>query len=299
LSGNNLKVGSFKLTTSTKFTNSQPDLNWSFDGNVRTIVTGQNYSDDTDSLSHDWVINGKLPIVNIKASSTTSQTSVNYLLDGVGSDSSSANQCWTTDKLPADLIFDLGRSSEISQTKFCFNNWNSGEVYHYSVSFSNDGKNWNNIIYDATSSAQEYTTNNFNSTTARYVKLNILNNNQNNSATLWEAQITGTTDSSQIKKGAPFDAGNTGPDEFKLLQNYPNPFNPSTNISFSLKESGKVNLDIYNMLGQKVATLIDQNMSKGDHAVTFNGSNLASGVYIYRLAVDNKFAAVKKMMLLK
>jgi hypothetical protein len=89
------------------------------------------------------------------------------------------------------------------------------------------------------------------------------------------------------------------PDNFTLEQNYPNPFNPSTKIKFYLKEGGKVKLEVFNILGEKIADLIDEELDAGFHEVNFNGTNLASGVYIYRINVENKFSAIKKMILQK
>ena len=89
------------------------------------------------------------------------------------------------------------------------------------------------------------------------------------------------------------------PDNYELKQNYPNPFNPSTKIKFFLKESGKVKLDVYNIIGQKVAELINEELPTGFHDINFNASNLASGIYIYRLNVGNKFVSAKKMILAK
>ena len=88
------------------------------------------------------------------------------------------------------------------------------------------------------------------------------------------------------------------PDEFELSQNYPNPFNPSTNIAFELPKSGHVMLSVFNLLGQKVATLIDQNMDAGSHNVHFDATNLPSGLYFYQLQSGN-FNSIKKMVLLK
>jgi hypothetical protein len=92
--------------------------------------------------------------------------------------------------------------------------------------------------------------------------------------------------------------GKNSPVSFALEQNYPNPFNPTTNINFSLPKATNVELSIYNILGQKVMTLISGAMSSGVHSVQFNASHFASGVYIYRLeAGDVKIN--KKMVLLK
>ncbi len=86
--------------------------------------------------------------------------------------------------------------------------------------------------------------------------------------------------------------------EFKLTQNYPNPFNPSTKIDFAIPSAGLTQLKVYNVLGQEVATLVNENMTVGNHSVTFDASRLASGVYLYKL-VSGSFVSTKKMVLLK
>jgi hypothetical protein len=89
------------------------------------------------------------------------------------------------------------------------------------------------------------------------------------------------------------------PDGYALYQNYPNPFNPSTTINFTLPASSEVRLTIYNTLGQRVATVLNnQRFTTGTHAVNFDASRLASGVYIYRLEANN-FKADRKMVLIK
>jgi hypothetical protein len=85
---------------------------------------------------------------------------------------------------------------------------------------------------------------------------------------------------------------------FVLTQNYPNPFNPTTKINFSLIKNEFVNLSVYNVLGQKVAELINSDMNVGNYSVDFNAGKLASGVYIYRLATPTQ-SVTKKMSLLK
>ncbi len=86
--------------------------------------------------------------------------------------------------------------------------------------------------------------------------------------------------------------------EFKLSQNYPNPFNPSTTISFALPKQADVKLNVYNPIGEKVVELLNGNISAGYHQVNFDGSNLSSGLYFYKISAGN-FVSVKKMMLLK
>ncbi len=100
---------------------------------------------------------------------------------------------------------------------------------------------------------------------------------------------------------------NNLPTEFSLSQNYPNPFNPSTDIKFQLPVASQVELDILNVLGQKVRTLKNEYTEPGTYTVTWDGKDragipVASGVYFYRLkaeAGNNSFNQVKKMMMLK
>jgi hypothetical protein len=94
------------------------------------------------------------------------------------------------------------------------------------------------------------------------------------------------------------------PKEFSVSQNYPNPFNPSTTIAYQIPVDSKVVMEIYNIAGQRVSELVNQDMSAGYYTANFGASKLASGVYIYRvMAVDkvsgNNFSSIKKMMLLK
>ncbi|MBK8946745.1 MAG: T9SS type A sorting domain-containing protein [Ignavibacteriae bacterium] len=88
------------------------------------------------------------------------------------------------------------------------------------------------------------------------------------------------------------------PEGYSLTQNYPNPFNPSTQINFSIGKANNVKLFIYNVLGQKVATLLNKNLKAGTHTVNFNAHNLSSGVYFYGIEAG-EFKLYKKMMLLK
>lgn len=88
------------------------------------------------------------------------------------------------------------------------------------------------------------------------------------------------------------------PAGYSLGQNYPNPFNPTTNIEYSISTSGHVSLKVFNNLGQEVATLFEGNRQAGKHVATFDGSGLASGVYLYRLESGNVSLA-KKFVLMK
>jgi len=98
--------------------------------------------------------------------------------------------------------------------------------------------------------------------------------------------ITGVTDEKPV------------PEQFALSQNYPNPFNPSTTIKYQIPETGFVTLKIYDMLGKEIKSLVSEQKTTGRYEIKLDASDLATGVYIYRLSV-NDFVAVKKMLLVK
>lgn len=88
------------------------------------------------------------------------------------------------------------------------------------------------------------------------------------------------------------------PSKFSLSQNYPNPFNPSTNIEFQIPVYSTVSLSVFNSLGQKVATLVDNTLASGTHSVTWNAQNAPSGIYFYQLKAGD-LVQTNKMLLLK
>ena len=93
------------------------------------------------------------------------------------------------------------------------------------------------------------------------------------------------------------------PGVFKLFQNYPNPFNPTTRIEFTLEQASEVRLEVYNVLGQKIKTLLDGYLPNGSHeaewdGTTESGAKVSSGIYFYRLST-NEFSRTRKMMLMK
>jgi hypothetical protein len=88
------------------------------------------------------------------------------------------------------------------------------------------------------------------------------------------------------------------PDAFVLAQNYPNPFNPSTSIRYELPETARVRLEVFNLLGERVATLVDERREAGRHQVSFDAGSLASGVYLYRLQAGD-FVQTRKLTLIR
>jgi hypothetical protein len=89
------------------------------------------------------------------------------------------------------------------------------------------------------------------------------------------------------------------PKEFGLDQNYPNPFNPSTVIEFALPRESRVTLEVYNLLGQRVQTLVDDVRPAGYHTVRFNATGLSSGIYFYRMRAGEDVSFLRKMLLMK
>jgi hypothetical protein len=88
------------------------------------------------------------------------------------------------------------------------------------------------------------------------------------------------------------------PGQFSLAQNYPNPFNPSTAINYTIGAKAHVTLKVFNVIGQEVATLVNESMNPGSYSATFSASNFSSGVYFYTLTAGN-FIQTNKMVLLK
>ena len=91
---------------------------------------------------------------------------------------------------------------------------------------------------------------------------------------------------------------NSLPQRYKLEQNYPNPFNPATQIVFEIPSGEFVSLRIFNMLGQQVAVLVNEQRPAGAYTVTFRANNLPSGMYFYRL-IAGSFQQTRKLLLLK
>jgi hypothetical protein len=90
----------------------------------------------------------------------------------------------------------------------------------------------------------------------------------------------------------------TIPDEYSLIQNYPNPFNPSTTISFSVPTNGHVTINVFDVNGRLVSTLLDDSMSSGYHHVTWDAADMSAGLYIYTLQAEG-ISLSNKMILMK
>jgi hypothetical protein len=126
----------------------------------------------------------------------------------------------------------------------------------------------------------------------------------------WEGALTGTAnpdsivmDSDKMVLGVFTQSTHVtelihNPVDYRLDQNYPNPFNAQTNISFSLAKPGKTTLQIFDVRGREITTLLDQHLEPGFYNFSFDASNLVSGVYIYKI-ISNEFVSVLKMIVMK
>jgi hypothetical protein len=120
--------------------------------------------------------------------------------------------------------------------------------------------------------------------------------------TIWEDSISGNIQLFGKRYLYPIDGVNEvySPSTFTLYQNYPNPFNPGTVINFKLLHRDKVTLNIYNIMGRQVCTLLNEDKPPGEYSIKFDSKkyNLSSGIYFYRLTTGGYYS-VKKMILMK
>ncbi len=98
--------------------------------------------------------------------------------------------------------------------------------------------------------------------------------------------VTGVDDNTSVVK------------EFALAQNYPNPFNPTTTISYAIPKNVQVELKVYDLLGNEIVTLVNKEQASGNYSVQFDGANLSSGIYFYKMSAGN-FVSAKKLILMK
>jgi len=188
---------------------------------------------------------------------------------------------------------DMGRIITINEVIIY---WGSGGyAKQYSLQCSNDLITWN--ILKSTSSGTGGTSNTETLSSlqadGRYVYL-LLQSAGQNAFSLRELEIYGVPKVSAVVNNN----NSKVPTKYSLYQNYPNPFNPATNIQFDIPKTGESSIIVYNILGQKVAGLLNQELKTGSYTVSFDASRLSSGIYFYTLRSGN-FITTKKMILLK
>ena len=155
----------------------------------------------------------------------------------------------------------------------------------FSAYFSEDGETWNTCEPAEIEMAEDI-----------YIGLGVCAHN--NDGSLCEATFENVVVDPGIDYSSINDLQVVSPEGYQLYQNYPNPFNPSTNIEFLIPQKEHVTITVFNLFGQRVATVIDKDLQRGTHTVTFDGSGLASGIYIYQMK-SGAYVESKKLVLLK
>ena len=317
---NNISINTVQLLPDTsgvllKTSKHSPDVDYTIlVSNVKDRA-GNNMPQNSNSYRLPRRIKGgknKNMIENARSTNWSQNYVPENTIDGEGMSNPSSR--WQSSVfMPVSIDYDFGELQPIDSLSISFYKWEAGRLYQYSLYASNDSINWTPVVEEIWSEDMEWTDLMVDSMQARYIKLELIQSNQSPFASLWEIEMFGTDQPNNIEE----------PEEeivlsdFSLSQNYPNPFNPSTIISYTVPNLGTglappyVQLKVFDILGNEVATLVDEQKSAGSYEVTFNASGLASGVYIYRLMADNPstssrngqagqgFVDTKKMLLLR
>lgn len=186
--------------------------------------------------------------------------------------------------------YSVGESVNISWQIIQFHEQNNWDLY-----FSADGgSTWQSIALNLPVSQLNYSwTVPNNITTMGRLKVIQDNTGINYEDETSDFVITGTTGINDVTELA---------GEYQLFQNYPNPFNPTTVISYQLPVSGVVELSVYNLIGEKISTLVSGQQNPGKHSISWNAENNSSGIYFYVLNFGSPtegFREIKKMILMK
>jgi hypothetical protein len=211
--------------------------------------------------------------------------------NGTDWDNNTREEYTYTRDLPAGNIADLVATALFQTWNNVISQWENVWRYTYSYNTQSllvnslyenwNGTNWDynyqtNISYDVNGNMDTATSQIWNGT--MWV---------NNSRSIWTwLFVVGIEDDENAASS------------YYLFNNYPNPFNPVTTIKYSIPEAAFVNIKVYNLIGQEIAELVNEEMQKGNHKVTFSAVNLPSGAYFYRIQAGN-YIETRKMMLVK
>jgi hypothetical protein len=231
------------------------------------------------------------PIVNTISNSWVQNYLPKKIIDGVGMNNPDSRWMSST-TMPDTLDFDMGNIYTLDSLRISFFQWDSDRLYKYSMFGSTDSLSWKPVVMNIWSDSLEWTNIEFDSTQTRFVKLVLLESNQSQPASIWEMELYGPAGMTNINNETEI------PNSYSLFQNYPNPFNPTTTIKFDLANDGLITLEIFDILGRRIATLLEEYRTAGSYDQVFNASSLASGVYVYKLQAGD-FISSKKMILLK
>ncbi|MGH7451809.1 MAG: discoidin domain-containing protein, partial [bacterium] len=187
------------------------------------------------------------------------------------------------------IYIDLGQSHSIRRVVL---HWEVAYGRSYRIEVSEEAQNWTEIFRTASGDGGIDDLTNL-SGAGRYVRMFGLVRGTQWGFSLWEFEAYGAPNLTRVDENP-----QVAPVSFSLEQNYPNPFNPVTRIKYSLPANAHVKLEVFNLRGSKVATLVNAKQSRGAYTVAFEGKGLSSGIYYYRLEAGN-LMQVKRMLLVK
>ncbi|MBK8944286.1 MAG: T9SS type A sorting domain-containing protein [Ignavibacteriae bacterium] len=241
----------------------------------------------------------KINIIGSEASAISGEKFTDKMLyDGIspesngGEYSSSSDGRWAVEGFPQWVTLDLGEEKEVETIKI--SGYGSDEGITYDCEFyRGEYSNKELIKKETTESGSYWSEHELGSVKTRYITIVVTGSEGNSWCDIWEMEVYGVDGTSEVGEEEVI------PEEYGISQNYPNPFNLSTKVQVKMKETGNARLDVYNILGERVLSVLDAELSAGIHEINIDGSNLASGTYIYQLNIDGNFSQIKKMNLIK
>jgi hypothetical protein len=293
------------------------NIQWDFEGTISTIITGEGFENITDPSSHQSIFSPQEPMEIAKVSIMGSEASAVYgdkftdemLFDGIhsttnsGQNNSSSDGRWAVEGYPQWVTIDLGEETYIDHIRL--DPYGSEEGINYDCEFyEGDYENKSMILSETTQIGFQWSEHSLNGIKTRYLTIVVTGSNENTWCDFWELEVYGYNSTTDVDQGNRLEeqiaeGEDVIPNEYGISQNYPNPFNPSTRVQISMKENNNVRLEVYNLLGERMISVINRELSAGIHEVSIDGSQLASGMYVYQLIVGNTFTETKKMQLMK
>ena len=290
------------------------NIQWNFEGTISTIITGTGFENITNPENHVSIfINdeeenltfNKVQIQNAFASAETGESyTADKIFDGIdcmykgGEYNSSCEGRWLAQGFPQWITIDLGEETVVDNIKLDPYASEIGVSYDCEF-YTGDYDNRVLISSETTQTDGQWSEHNFGKVKTRYITMIVTGSEGNDWCDFWEMEVYGNNSTTGIEVNEELADQSAIPNEYGISQNYPNPFNPSTKVEVMMKESGSARLDVYNLLGERVLAVLDTDLSAGVHEVSIDGSKLASGIYIYKLDIGNRFSQVKKMNLIK
>jgi beta-glucosidase len=260
---------------------------------IQAVVDANSLIPEIDENNNSKTVSLKVyntPPINLalnKIVLTSSIESPDYL-GGYAVDGNYSTRWSSAFSDPQSLQIDLGEIKHFNEIKIY---WETAYGKDYYIDVSSNGTDWNTIVNKANGvgGVEKWIVN----SDARYIRLTGTARGTEWGYSIYEFEVYNIDSITTVNS-----AETKFPADYDLEQNYPNPFNPNTTISYTIPKEGFVTLKVYNILGEEIATLVNEEKKAGGYRIDFNGLNLASGIYIYKISVDN-FISSRKMILLK